>query len=126
MDGRPSSPRIEELSWGSIRVSSPEGSFKDAKLFPGGCRAWDWGETGTHHDPGIQPGDVEELLDRGARVVVLSRGMLERLRIQPATLDRLAEAGVAARAAETREAARIYNALQEEGTAVGGLFHSTC
>jgi hypothetical protein len=29
-------------------------TFKDAKLFPGGARAWDWRETGTGHVPGIQ------------------------------------------------------------------------
>jgi hypothetical protein len=28
--------------------------------------------------------------------------------------------------AETRQAAEIYNALSDEGLAVGGLFHSTC
>ena len=38
-------------------------SFRDAKLFPGGSRKWDWNETGTHHTPGIQPADVKELLE---------------------------------------------------------------
>ena len=129
MAGRPPSPRIEELSWGSIRVSGPEGSegsYKDAKLFPGGSRTWDWRETGTRHRPGIQPADVEELLENGASIVVLSRGMHERLRVRAETLERLEEAGVETRVAETREAARLYNALQEEGRAVAGLFHSTC
>jgi hypothetical protein len=27
---------------------------------------------------------------------------------------------------ETREAAKLYNELAEQGAAVGGLFHSTC
>ncbi|MGD8322157.1 MAG: Mth938-like domain-containing protein [Gemmatimonadota bacterium] len=120
------SPRIEDISWGSIQVRDPDGSFKDAKLYPGGAREWDWQETGTEHDPGIQPADIEELLDHGARVVVLSRGMNRRLQVQEATLTRLEQAGVESVVAETREAVRLYNTLRDEGQAVGGLFHSTC
>lgn len=126
MTDRPSSPRIGEVSWGSIRVEDPDGSYKDAKLYPGGSRAWDWRETGTEHVPGIQPADVEELLEHGARVVVLSRGMQERLRVQDSTLERLKEAGVETHVAETREAARLYNRLRDGRRRVGGLFHSTC
>ena len=130
MTDRAPSPRIEEVSWGSIRVTGGDGesgdSYKDAKLFPGGSRAWDWNETGTSHDPGIQPGDVEELVEKGARVVVLSRGMNRRLRVQDRTLRHLDEKGVTARVEETRDAVRVYNDLQAEGRAVGGLFHTTC
>lgn len=49
--------------------------FKDAKIFPGGAREWDWRETGTRHAPGIQPADVQELIEHGAKAVVLSRGI---------------------------------------------------
>lgn len=121
-----SSPRIDHLTWGAIRVTGPDGSYKDAKLYPGGSRAWDWRETGTRHMPGIQPADVEELLEYGARVVVLSRGMNERLHVEGATLARLENEGVEVHVAETNEAARLYNRLREEGRAVGGLFHTTC
>jgi hypothetical protein len=41
------------------------GSGKDFKLYPGGGREWDWTETNTGHVPGIQPADVEELLEHG-------------------------------------------------------------
>jgi hypothetical protein len=57
------------------------GQGKDFKLYPGGGRKWDWRETGTQHVPGIQPSDVQELLDHGATVVVLTRGM--QLMLQP-------------------------------------------
>jgi hypothetical protein len=60
-----SSPLVTHLSWGRLQVEGWDGQFKDAKLFPGGAREWDWSETGTSHEPGIQPADVEELLDRG-------------------------------------------------------------
>jgi len=120
------SPRISHVSWGRLDVEDGAQSFKDAKLYPGGARAWDWNETGTSHTPGIQPADVEELLDQGADVVVLSRGMNERLQVQSETLRVLEEAGVETHVLQTEEAVARYNDLQADGRTVGGLFHSTC
>jgi len=98
---------------------------KDFKLYPGGGRPWDWRETGTNHDPGIQPEDVAELLDHGATVVVLSRGMELRLQVDPRTLKLLDERGVPVHVAETTQAVQLYNELAATQP-VGGLFHSTC
>ena len=117
------SPRITRVSWGRLEVEY--GSFKDAKLFPGGSREWDWNETGTRHVPGIQPSDVEELLERGATVVVLSRGFEERLRVRPETLRMLEDEGVPVHVEQTQEAVRLYNELREHEK-VGALIHSTC
>jgi hypothetical protein len=123
MEGKVDSPRVTDLAWGRLEV---EGStFKDAKLFPGGARAWDWNETGTNHEPGIQPADVEELLERGATTVVLSKGFHERLGVPPETLRMLEEMGVAAHVRQTEEAIRLYNELRETEK-VGALIHSTC
>ena len=119
------SPYIEDLDWGHIRVAGI-GTGKDFKLWPGGGRAWDWSETGTSHRPGIQPADIEELIDQGCRVIVLSRGMQLRLQTCPETLELLRNRGIRVIVAETREAAETYNRLAAEGEAVGGLFHSTC
>lgn len=120
------SPRITHISWGCLEIEGREQPFKDAKLYPGGARAWDWNETGTSHDPGIQPADVEELLEHGASVVVLSRGMNERLKVKPETLNMLEEADVETHVLQTKRAVRRYNELQEADQPVGGLFHSTC
>jgi hypothetical protein len=119
-----SSPRILEVSWGRLEVEGL-GPAKDAKLYPGGGREWDWGETGTRHSPGIQPADVEELLDHGATTVVLSQGMDLRLEVDPRTLEFLSERSVEVIVADTRAAVARYNELAQT-TAVGGLFHSTC
>jgi hypothetical protein len=119
------SPEITHLAWGTVEVAGQERPFKDAKLFPGGAREWDWRETGTEHVPGIQPGDVQELLDHGATVVVLSRGMQWRLKVCPETLEFLAEHGIVTHVLQTEEAVRKYNELRESQP-VGGLFHSTC
>jgi hypothetical protein len=124
MDKLIRSPKIVGISWGRIETDAL-GVGKDLKLYPGGGREWDWSETGTRHSPGIQPADVEELLAHGATVVVLSRGMDQKLEVDPATLDYLSARGVVVHVAETREAAQLYNKLAED-TPVGGLFHSTC
>jgi hypothetical protein len=118
-----SSPTVSHVSWGKLEVG--EQRYKDAKLWPGGGREWDWGETGTRHVPGIQPADVTELLERGARVIVLSRGMQERLQTCPETLALLEERGVEVHVAETTEAVRLYNELAVSQP-VGALLHSTC
>ncbi len=118
------SPRITHVSWGHLEIEDGR-SFKDAKLFPGGAREWNWIETGTRHVPGIQPADIEELLDNGATAVVLSKGIQERLQVCPETLEMLRSRGVSFHIHQTEEAARIYNELQQSES-VGGLFHSTC
>ena len=119
------SPRIRELTWGHMAVEGV-GSGKDFKLWPGGGREWNWAETGTHHVPGIQPADVEELLANGSRAVVLTRGMLLRLHTSAETKALLDKLGISVHIAETRQAAKLYNDLASRGEAVGGLFHSTC
>lgn len=119
------SPRITDLSWGRTEVEGAESAYKDAKLWPGGSRAWDWNETGTEHVPGIQPADVRELVEHGAEVVVLSRGQHERLRVRDETLAFLEERGVEAEVLPTGDAVERYNELAAERPA-GALIHSTC
>ena len=118
------SPRIVSISWGRMEVERLAPG-KDLKLYPGGGREWDWSETGTRHDPGIQPQDVEELLDHGATVIVLSLGMQLQLQVDPRTLKFLDERGVPVHIAETTKAVKLYNELATTQL-VGGLFHSTC
>jgi hypothetical protein len=124
MDQKSQSPRISHASWGRLEVEG-RGAFKDAKLYPGGAREWDWRETGTRHVPGIQPADVAELLEHGAEVVVLANGVLERLQVCPETLDLLKNKGIPAHVLPTEDAVRLYNELAAKQK-VGGLFHSTC
>ena len=119
------SPRIARLTWGHLEVEGSERPYKDAKLFPGGSRAWDWNETATSHDPGIQPADVDELLEHGATVVVLSTGMYERLGVCPQTLRLLEQKNVPVHVLQTEKAVRRYNELIET-EAAGALIHSTC
>lgn len=117
------SPKIESLSWGKLKTSNHV--YKDAKLFPGGSRTWDWGETGTHHIPGIQPADVQELLDHGAEVIVLSRGINERLQTCDETKTLLEEQDCQYFILQSEKAVEKYNSLCTSEP-VGALIHSTC
>lgn len=116
---------MRHIEWGKLEVERI-GVLKDAKLWPGGGREWDWRETGTQHSPGIQPIDVEELVEAGATTVILSRGMDLVLKVKPETVEGLREAGITVHVLETREAVEMYNALAADGVAVGALIHSTC
>lgn len=119
------SPTIASIEWGKIEVDGL-GTFRDVKLYPGGGREWDWRETDTHHVPGIQPTDIQELLDNGSEFVVLSRGMHLVLQTCPETIEKLNELSIPHVIEETNAAVATYNRLVNEGKAVGGLFHSTC
>ncbi|MFQ6102666.1 MAG: Mth938-like domain-containing protein [Candidatus Glassbacteria bacterium] len=119
------SPRIKSISWGQIEVEGREAPYKDAKLFPGGSREWDWRETGTQHSPGIQPADVGELLEHGATVIILSKGFAGRLKVCPETLRLLEERSIPVHVLKNEEAVALYNELREKES-VGALIHSTC
>jgi hypothetical protein len=119
------SPQIKDVSWGRLEVQGRAEPYKDAKLFPDGSREWNWRETGTEHSPGIQPTDVQELLDRGATVVVLSRGMKKCLEVPHETLEFLKQKQIEVHVLPTAEAVQLYNELAEKKP-VGGLFHTTC
>ena len=114
------------LEWGVLEVEGRPEPYKDAKLWPGGSREWDWNETGTRHVPGVQLADVAELLEHGARSVVIGRGMHGRLEVSAETRAALAERGVELHAAPTREAVETYHRLRDEAPEVGALIHTTC
>ena len=118
------SPRISNISWGNIEVEG-YGTFKDVKLYPGGARGWDWRETGTEHSTGIKAADVEELLENGAEVVILTQGFDGRLQVCPETIQLLKDKEIPVHVLRTEEALSLYNKLREKES-VGGLFHSTC
>ena len=124
MGNKKISPKINSIKWGTVLVAD-ENSYKDAKLFPGGSRTWDWNETGTSHNPGIQPADVKELLEHGAETLVLSKGFNERLKTKPETEQYLDDNEVSYHILETEEAVSKYNQLRKTKP-TGALIHSTC
>ena len=118
------SPIITKLYWGKIEIDGYT-PFKDVKLFPGGAKAWNWQETGTQHYPGVQYSDVEDLVNMGAKVIILSRGVLGRLKIQPDTINKLESKGIMVHVIKTKKAVELYNELRQTEIA-GALIHTTC
>ncbi|XP_043308591.1 mth938 domain-containing protein isoform X2 [Cervus elaphus] len=141
-----SSPEIASLSWGQMKVQGSTKIYKDCKVWPGGSRDWDWRETGTEglcpqglppptlqetlqnqqHSPGVQPADVEEVVEKGVQILVIGRGMSEALKVPPSTVEYLKKKGIDVRVLQTEQAVKEYNALVTQGIRVGGVFHSTC
>ncbi|XP_041438645.1 mth938 domain-containing protein-like [Xenopus laevis] len=118
------SPEISHISWGSMKVGGQ--AYKDCKVWPGGSRTWDWRETGTNHHPGVQPADLEEVVKKGVKTLVIGRGMTESLQVPAATLEYIKTQGVVALVFQTEKAVKEYNSLASQGARVGGVFHSTC
>lgn len=119
------SPRILAAGWGKMEIEAI-GAGKDFKLWPGGGRAWNWGETGTDHSTGIQANDVDELVENGCTIVVLTKGIFSRLKVPPEVVSYLAQRGIEPVVTDTNRGVSVYNGFVEKNIAVGGLFHSTC
>ncbi|MFV0439644.1 MAG: MTH938/NDUFAF3 family protein [Desulfopila sp.] len=119
------SPVIRKIAWGRIETDLL-GQSRDVKLWPGGGRAWDWNESGTSHSRGVQVEDVKELVEHGARVVVLTRGMLLRLRVPDKVKHYLEKQNVEVVIVSTKEGVQLYNDYAARNVPVGGLFHTTC
>lgn len=119
---------ITHISWGHMEVKTNDQilSFKDCKVWPGGAKEWDWNLTGTRHQPGIQPADIEEILAQGVEVMILSRGMQLMLYTCPETEQLLRSRNIEYHIEETKQAVNLFNTLMSEGKKVGGIFHSTC
>ncbi len=119
---------ITNLTWGQMEVTTGGQvfRFKDCKVWPGGAAAWNWNDTGTQHEPGIQPADLEEILEKGVDVMILAHGVFSRLGVCPETEELLRERGIEYHMLDTKEAVALYNDLVDQGRRVGGIFHSTC
>ena len=120
--------RVKCISWGKMEVDlgSETSGFRDCKVWPGGATQWDWRLTDTHHQPGIQPADVEEILQHNVEVMVLSRGQTLALGTCPETEQVLRNRGIEYHIEETKRAVELFNTLTRAGKRVGGIFHSTC
>ena len=128
MDKAQVTTTISHISWGNmeITINGQAYRFKDCKIWPGSAKRWDWTLTGTQHQPGIQPADIQEILDQGVDVMILSRGMHLMLDTCPETVQLLREKGIVYHIEETQRAVALFNDLVRQGQRVGGIFHSTC
>lgn len=119
---------VERLDEKGVVIPNSEVSYRDAKLWPGGSRAWDWNETGTGHFQGIQIADVEELLTYNPETVILSQGVLHALQVPQSTVDYIKKQrpNVEVIVCTSKKALETYNDLASKGVRVSALIHTTC
>ena len=120
--------RISHISWGTIEitVNTETFKFKDCKIWPGKAKEWDWRLTKTRHTPGIPPQDIDEILNEGVEIIILSKGMECMLNTCPETEQLLQSKNIEYYKAETTIAVNLFNEFSARGKNVGGIFHSTC
>ena len=119
--------RFKYMKWGKIEVNNSNESFtyKDAKVWTTNSKDWNWKETGTKHNPGIQIADIEEFIN-DVDIVILTNGVDGVLQVQQETIDYIIEKGKEYHVGLTPTMIKLYNELVAKGKNVGGLFHSTC
>ncbi|VDO02189.1 unnamed protein product [Rodentolepis nana] len=83
-------------------------------------------DIGTSHWHGITREDVEELKNKDAEYIVLTRGQWTFLHIPPAIVKDLEDLNFKVIVERTPVAMATYNKLVSEGHRVAGLFHTTC
>lgn len=124
-------PIITKAIWGQIdtqhktKIGAVQFSARDLKIWPTGTKEWNWNETGTRHNPGIQPADMQEFLNN-VDIVILTRGVQSVLQVPQKTIDYAVAQGKIVLIGETPVMIDVYNCLIQQGKRVGGLFHSTC
>ncbi len=119
---------IIHLSWGKMQISIDGKlyNFKDCKVWPEGASNWDWNETGTTHETGIQPGDIKEILAHDIEVMVLARGFDLKMKVSSAAEELLKTMGIKYHVHDTEKAVALFNSLIQQNKRTGGIFHSTC
>ncbi len=121
-------PQIQSLKWGEIKIQHDDGSirtYNDCKIIPSGSCYWDWRLTNTHHVPGVQIADVQDLPD-DIEIIILSTGMHQVLRVQENTINYLQKMGKQVYIAQTEKAVELYIRYTKAGKRVAALIHTTC
>ncbi|XP_063807369.1 mth938 domain-containing protein isoform X2 [Pseudophryne corroboree] len=78
------------------------------------------------HHPGVQPADLEEIVKKDVKTLVIGCGMSEALQVPASTLEYVTSHAIDVRVLRTEKAVAEYNSLASQGVRVGGVFHSTC
>jgi len=121
-------PKIIDNRWGCVTIEELDGeinSYGDCMVFPGGCETWDWTETGTHHNPGVQLADIKfiDMVD----VIILTRGMHNKLQVSQGVVNELVGQGKQVYVLQTEAAIKLYLKKIEDGwQRIGILIHTTC
>jgi len=115
-----SAPRVESYSFGQMVVDG-ETYTNDLILLPGRVVPNWWRDQGHR----LRVDDLEDVLDAQPDVLVVGTGAYGVMDVPQSTRQAIREAGIELRVAQTGDAWRTYNDLQDRQRAAGA-FHLTC
>lgn len=113
-------PEVESYRFGHMVVDGEEHT-KDLILLPDRVISNWWRDQG--HRLGAN--DLEAVLDAQPEVLVVGTGASGAMTVPRETREAIREADIELKVAQTGQAWRLYNDLQEE-RATAGAFHLTC
>ena len=105
-----------EQSEGRIQVSflGEKSIYADAIIWPIGHKNWDWNLSDTHHDPGIQLSNVQELvIDYECNFVILSKGFDNILQTSNEAINWLETNKINYAILNSLDAIELYNDFSE-------------
>lgn len=113
--------KIEDYQFGNIRI---DGDTYDSDVIVGPDRVRDhwWRKEGHRLD--IE--DLDEVIAARPQVVVLGTGYYGRMKVPETTRRFLEEQGIQVREAETGQAVKLFNELQQQYARVVAALHLTC
>lgn len=115
-----SAPQVESYSFGEMVVDG-EAYTNDLILLPDRVLPNWWRDQGHR----LSVADLEEVLDAQPEVLVVGTGAHGVMEVPQETRRAVEDAGIALEIAQTGDAWRTYNDLQEERR-TAGAFHLTC
>lgn len=112
---------IESYRFGEIVVLGKT-YRRDLKIIKGRVYP-DWWRKEGHL---LQPEDLEDIWTARPEILVVGTGASGVMRVDPRTVERAEELGIAFEAYPTNKAVLRFNKLFEEGRDVAAAFHLTC
>ena len=116
-------PIINSFKWGYIEINGIR--YVDAKIYPNKVENWDWANTDTTHDEGVQPQDVQDLVDQGCTFIIISQGLSRKLEMDFESYKVLLKANIDFLVTDTITAVdRYMDEILDEAHLVGALIHT--
>ena len=113
--------KIESCTFGSLTVDGT--SYRKDLMLHEGRVIPEWRRREGHR---LCAGDLEGVLVPPPEVLVIGTGAFGRMKVDPALLSLLHEAGTEVHALPTGRAAELFNEKCRRGGRVTGAFHLTC
>ncbi len=114
-------PRVESYRFGCVRIDGREYQA-DLIILPSGVVPGWWRREGHN----LTPEDLKDAAAARPAVLVVGTGASGLMKVPPATVSYLEDAGIKVEAFPTGRAVERYNELAAGGCPVAAAFHLTC